>query len=53
MSKNVEANAVFAYIDRTLIPLLQKKYYFYVWDGTTSEVRWMTSWDIILPKKIF
>ncbi len=45
MSKNVEANAVFAYIDKTLIPLLQKKYYFYVWDETTSEVRWMTSWD--------
>lgn len=45
ISKEVQANAVFAYIDPKIIPLLQEKNYFYVWDEATSEVRWMTSWD--------
>lgn len=45
MSKNVEANAVFAIIDPKIISILQDKYDFYVWDDATSEVRWMTSWD--------
>ncbi len=45
ISKEVQSNAVFAYIDPKLIPILQEKYYFYVWDEATSEVRWMTSWD--------
>lgn len=45
LSKPVQANAVFAYVDPTIIPLLQEKYFFYVWDEATSEVRWMTSWD--------
>lgn len=45
LSKDVQANAVFAYVEPKLIPLLQEKYFFYVWDEVTSEVRWMTSWD--------
>ncbi len=45
ISKNVQANAVFAYVDPTIISKLQEKYFFYVWDEATSEVRWMTSWD--------
>lgn len=45
ISKKVEANAVFAIIDPKLIPLLQEKYFFYVWDEITNEVRWMTSFD--------
>lgn len=45
ISKEVQANAVFAYVDSKLIPVLQEKYFFYVWDDATSEVRWMTSWD--------
>jgi threonine aldolase len=45
ISRNVEANAVFAFVDPELIPLLQEKYFFYVWDEVTSEVRWMTSFD--------
>lgn len=45
MSNTVQANAVFAIIDPKIIPILQDKYYFYVWDDATSEVRWMTSWD--------
>ena len=45
ISRETQANAVFAYIDPKLIPLLQEKYFFYVWDEITSEVRWMTSFD--------
>lgn len=45
ISRKVEANAVFAILDSKIIPTLQEKYYFYVWDEPTSEVRWMTSWD--------
>ena len=46
LSRPVEANAVFACIDPTLITRLQEKYCFYVWNEALSEVRWMTSWDI-------
>lgn len=45
ISQKVQANAVFAIIDPELIPTLQTKYPFYVWDENLSEVRWMTSWD--------
>jgi threonine aldolase len=45
ISREVESNAVFAYVKPELIPLLQKKYHFYMWDEETSEVRWMTAWD--------
>ena len=44
-SRPVHANAVFAYIDPALIPLLQERYFFYVWNAATSEVRLMTSFD--------
>jgi len=45
VSKAVASNAVFAIVSPTIIPTLQEKYYFYVWNEATSEVRWMTSWD--------
>src|SRR3989344_1426254 len=45
MTQPVQANGVFASIPRQHIPMLQKKYFFYVWNETTSEVRWMTSFD--------
>jgi threonine aldolase len=45
VSRPVQANAVFAHVDPTIIPTLQEKYFFYVWDENTSEVRWMTAWD--------
>ncbi|MBN2365780.1 MAG: low specificity L-threonine aldolase [Calditrichaeota bacterium] len=41
----VQANAVFAIFPAELIPELQKKYFFYVWNEATCEVRWMTSFD--------
>lgn len=46
ISQPVQANAVFAIIDPLLISILQKKYDFYIWNEITSEVRWMTSFDI-------
>lgn len=45
LSQSTQANAVFAIVDAKIIPTLQEKYFFYVWDEATSEVRWMTSWD--------
>jgi threonine aldolase len=45
ITRKVEANAVFAIIPKELIPKLQEKFFFYVWDEDTSEVRWMCSFD--------
>jgi threonine aldolase len=45
ITQKVQANAVFAIIPAHLIEALQEKYFFYVWDEFTSEVRWMTSYD--------
>jgi threonine aldolase len=41
----IESNAVFATIPSKLIQKLQEKYFFYVWNEETSEVRWMCSLD--------
>lgn len=45
ITRAVEANAVFAKIPASMIPKLQEKFFFYVWDEDTSEVRWMCSFD--------
>jgi threonine aldolase len=45
ITQPVEANAVFATLPRPAAERLQKDWAFYVWDETTSEVRWMCSWD--------
>lgn len=45
ITQKVQANAVFAIIPSHLVETLQEKYFFYVWDEITSEVRWMTSFD--------
>jgi threonine aldolase len=45
ITQKVEANAVFAIIPREIIKPLQEKYFFYVWDESRWEVRWMTSFD--------
>ena len=44
-TQKVEANGVFALVPKRYVPLLQKKYFFYVWNEETSEVRFMTSFD--------
>jgi len=41
----VESNGVFAIIPKSIIPELQEKSFFYVWDENTSTVRWMPSFD--------
>ena len=45
VTQKVEANAVFAEIPKEVIPILQKEYYFYEWNESTGEVRWMCSFD--------
>jgi threonine aldolase len=45
LTQEVDANGVFAIVPREIIPQLQEKYFFYMWDEHRSEVRWMTSFD--------
>ncbi|MBA7532347.1 Low specificity L-threonine aldolase [subsurface metagenome] len=45
ITQKVESNGVFAIVPKEYIPVLQKDFFFYVWDEDTSEVRWMTSFD--------
>ncbi len=45
ITQKVEGNAIFAVVPKTLIPKLQKKYFFYVWNELANEVRWMASHD--------
>jgi len=45
ITQKVEANGIFAILPKKVIPLLQKEYFFYVWNEETGEVRWMTSFD--------
>lgn len=45
MTNTVQANAIFAIFPEHIIPVLQEKYYFYVWDEQVNEVRLMTSFD--------
>jgi threonine aldolase len=45
ITQPVQANAVFAMIPESIIQSLQERYFFYIWDEASSEVRWMTSFD--------
>ena len=45
ITQKVESNGVFAILPKRYVPILQKKYFFYVWNEATSEVRFMTSFD--------
>ena len=45
ITQPVESNGVFAIVPRKHIAPLQKHYFFYVWNETTSEARFMTSFD--------
>jgi threonine aldolase len=45
LAQQTEANAVFANIDPYLAPSIADELGFYVWDGPSGLVRWMTSWD--------
>lgn len=45
MTQAVESNAVFALMPREIIPRVQERFFFYVWDEQRSEVRLMCSFD--------
>ena len=45
IQRPVQANAVFAVLDRHVADALREKFRFYDWDPATGEVRWMCSWD--------
>ena len=45
ITQKVEANGVFAIVPKEIIVPLQEKFFFYVWNDSTNEVRWMTSFD--------
>lgn len=52
ITQPVDANGVFAIVPRKIIEQLQNSFYFYIWDDTKPEVRWMTSFDTT-EKEIF
>ena len=45
VTQKVEANEVFAIIPPQAIEELQREFFFYVWDESRNEVRWVCSWD--------
>ncbi len=45
ITQPVEANGVFAIVPPEIIQPLQEQFFFYIWNETLSEVRWMTSFD--------
>jgi threonine aldolase len=45
ITQAVESNAVFALMPREIIPRVQERFFFYVWNEKTSEVRLMCSFD--------
>lgn len=42
ITRPVECNAIFATLDRQAIPRIQEHYFFYCFDESLPEVRWMT-----------
>lgn len=45
ITQKVQANAVFAMMPKEWISVLREKYFFYVWNENTWEVRLMTTFD--------
>jgi threonine aldolase len=45
ITQPVESNAVFAALPRASVPRVQERFFFYVWNEQTSEVRFMCSFD--------
>lgn len=45
LTQNIEANAIFALLDKEIIETLRDKYFFYTWDEFTGEIRLMCSYD--------
>ncbi len=45
LTQKNQVNSVFATVPPAIIPLLLENYFFYEWDESLHEVRWMTSFD--------
>jgi len=45
ITQKVEANGVFAIVPEEIIDDLKQEYFFYDWDESKNEVRWMCSFD--------
>jgi len=45
VTQEVNANGVFAILDSKISNELKNEYFFYPWNETNNEVRWMTSFD--------
>jgi len=45
VTQDVQANGVFVILPERIVEELQKEYFFYPWDESRSEYRWMTSFD--------
>ena len=45
VTQKVEANEVFAILPAQAIEELQREFFFYVWNESCGEVRWVCSWD--------
>jgi len=45
ITQNVDSNGIFAIVPKEIIEPLQKEFFFYSWDESKNEVRWMTSFD--------
>ncbi|HSH51876.1 MAG TPA: low specificity L-threonine aldolase [Bacteroidales bacterium] len=45
ITQKVEANGVFAIVPEKIIDNLKQEYFFYDWDESKNEVRWMCSFD--------
>ncbi len=44
VTRPVRCNAVFATLDRNALERIREQYFFYVFDESLPEVRWMTHW---------
>jgi len=45
VTQKVQANGIFVILPENVANELQKEYFFYPWDESRSEYRWMTSFD--------
>ncbi len=45
ITESVDANTVFVLLPPVIVPILQKRYPFYIWDELLSEARFVTSFD--------
>jgi threonine aldolase len=45
ITQQVEANEVFAVLPAKAIEALQREFFFYMWNESRNEVRWVCSWD--------